>query len=274
MPQSKVIAVANQKGGVGKTTTTFSLGVALAKMGKKVLLIDTDPQGDLTTYMGWYNQNDYKYSIANVMDGIINDKPINIEEAILHHNEHVDLIPSNLDLSATEMSLATAMSRENTIKIAIADLKKKYDYIIIDCMPSLAMLTINALAAADSVIIPVQSQYLAAKGMTSLIQSINKVRRLINPDLKVDGILLTLVDRRTNLSKEIKEQLENNYGSKIKIFENQIPIAVKTAESSALGKSIFEYDKNSKVAESYLLFAKEVIDCGRIKTKDAPSQVR
>ena len=139
---------------------------------------------------------------------------------------------------------------------------------------SLSKSTLPSCRAADSVIIPVQSQYLAAKGMTSLIQSINKVRRLINPELKVDGILLTLVDRRTNLSKEIKEQLETNYGSKIKIFENQIPIAVKTAESSALGKSIFEYDKNSKVAESYLLFAKEVINCGRDKIKDAPSQVR
>ena len=274
MPQCKVIAIANQKGGVGKTTTTFSLGVALSKMGKKVLLIDTDPQGDLTTYMGWYDQNDYKYSIANLMDGIINDKPINPEEAILHHKEQVDLIPSNLDLSATELSLATAMSRETTIKNAIADLKYKYDYIIIDCMPSLAMLTINALAASDSVIIPVQSQYLAARGMTSLIQNINRINRYINPNLKIDGILLTLVDRRTNLSKEIKEQLESNYGNKIKIFETQIPIAVKTAESSALGKSIFEYDSHNKVADSYYAFAKEVIDCGRTKTKDALSPVR
>lgn len=274
MPQCKTIAIANQKGGVGKTTTTFNLGVALAKHGNRVLLIDTDPQGDLTTYMGWYNQNDYKYSIANLMDGIINDKPINPNEAVLHHKEHVDLIPSNLDLSATELSLATAMSRETTIKNAIADLKDKYDYIIIDCMPSLAMLTINALATADSVIIPVQSQYLAAKGMTSLIQNINRINRYINNNLKIDGILLTLVDKRTNLSKEIKEQLENNYGNKIKIFDTQIPIAIKTSESSAYGKSIFEYDKNNKVAESYRLFAKEVINCGRAKTKDASSQVR
>lgn len=274
MPQSKVIAVANQKGGVGKTTTTFSLGVALAKMGKRVLLIDTDPQGDLTTYMGWYNQEDYNFSIADLMDGVINDTPINPEEAILHHKEHVDLIPSNLDLSATELALASAISRENTMKNAIAGLRNKYDYIIIDCMPSLAILNINALAAADSVIIPVQSQYLAAKGMTSLIRSINRINKYINKDLKIEGILLTLVDRRTNLSREIKEQLERDYGKQIKIYETQIPIAVKTAESSALGKSIFEYDKNSKVAESYMLFAKEVINCGRNKIKDAPSQVR
>ena len=273
MTSGKVIAIANQKGGVGKTTTTFSLGVALAKNGKRVLLIDNDPQGDLTTYMGWF-ENDFKYSQVDILKSFITHESFNPEEAILHHEEHVDLIPSNMDLSVIENNLKNVYSREECIKKSIAGLRNKYDYIIIDCMPSLSLLTINALTAADSVIIPVQCQYLAAKGMTNLIQSINKVRGEVNKDLKLDGILLTLVDKRTNLSKQIKEIIEMNYGSKLHIYKTEIPLAVKTAESSAYGKSIFEYAKNSKVAESYYNFAKEVIENGREKTKHEPSQVR
>ena len=274
MSQCRVIAVANQKGGVGKTTTTFSLGVALSKMGKKVLLVDADPQGDLTTYMGWYEQDKLPLTLADLMEQSMNDEPIRAKEAILHHKENVDLIPSNLDLSAMEMSLVNAMSREYTMRNCLSEVKKDYDYIILDCMPSLGMVTINALASADSVIIPIQSQYLAAKGMTHLLKTISKVKRQINPDLKVDGALLTLVDKRTNLSKEMKVQLQENYGSLLKLFDTQIPLAIKTAESTSRGKSIFTYDKNSKVAEAYSSFAMEVVDIGKERSKNAVTKVR
>ena len=263
MPKCEVIAIANQKGGVGKTTTTFNLGVALAHAGKRVLLVDSDPQGDLTTYMGIHDPDNIPVTLSTLMERSIKDEDINSKEAILKHDEGIDLIPSNLELSSMEVSLVNAMSREFTLRNCLSDIKDKYDYVLIDCMPSLGMITINALACADKVIIPVQSEFLAAKGMSHLMNTVLKVRKQINPNLKVGGILLTMVDGRTNLSRDIANELRSTYGTVFKLYDNQIPRGVKAAESSRMGESVLSYDSSSKVAQSYIDFAKEVLDYER-----------
>jgi chromosome partitioning protein len=212
-------------------------------------------------------------TLADIMEKTLHDEDFDHYGAILHHDEGVDLIPASIELSGMEMTLVTAMSREFTLRNYLDKIKHEYDHILVDCPPSLAMLTINALAAADSVIVPVQAQYLPAKGMTQLMKTINKVRKQINPALKVDGVLLTLADMRTTLARAAAETLRDQYGSMLKIYKTQIPIAVKAAEISAAGQSIFTYDKGSRVAQAYADFTKEVLnDAERTKTKPAASR--
>lgn len=267
MSNCKVIALTNQKGGVGKTTTAVNLGVCLSKQGKKVLLVDADAQANLTMSLGYPRPDDLPISLATIMQDIIDDKPFDVQKGILHHSEGVDLLPSNIELSGLEVRLINAISRERVLTTCINEVKKNYDYVLIDCMPSLGMLTINALAAADSVVIPTQPHYLSAKGLELLLRSVSKVRRQINPHLRIDGILMTMVMPRTNISKEVTALVRSAYGQNMKVFDAQIPHSIRAVEATAEGKSIFAYDKGGKVAAAYEQFGKEVADIGEKQKK-------
>ena len=243
----RVIAISNQKGGVGKTTTTVNLGIGLARQGKKVLLIDADPQGSLTASLGYVEPDEIGTTLATIMMAIINEKEFEITDGILHHKENVDLLPANIELSALEVTMGNVMSRELIMK----------EYI--EAVRSLGLMTINALVAADSVLIPVQAAYLPVKGLQQLIHTIAMVKKRLNRQLVFEGILLTMVDFRTNYAKDVAGKVRESYGEKIEIFDTVIPMSVKAAETSAEGVSIFSHCLNGKVAKAYETIAKEVL---------------
>ncbi len=272
--KATVIAVVNQKGGTGKTTTCENLGVGLALEGKRVLLVDTDPQASLTVSLGNPYPDNLSPTLSDMMGKIIMEKSIAPGEGILHHAEGVDLMPANIELSGLEVSLVNAISRETVLRQYLDTVKQNYDFILLDCMPSLGMLTVNALAAADNVLIPVQAAYLPAKGLEQLLETINKVRRQINPKLKIEGILLTMVDGRTNYSKEISNLIRESYGGKLKVYKTDIPRSVRAEEISAEGASIFQHDPKGKVAEAYRVLTKEVLSNAEKRRKHQLEGIR
>lgn len=257
---AKVIAICNHKGGVAKTTTTMNLGIGLAREEKSVLLIDADSQGNLTSALGWRNGDDrLDTTIASFISESIKGNDYDVTKGILNHEEGVDLLPANCELAEWEVMLVTAMNRERVLRNIISQVKERYDYILIDSPPSLGMMTINALAAADSVIIPVEADGFSLNGTKQLMRTINKTRQHINNELKVEGILVTRADFRTTFPGETKATLDEAFKKYINVFDVMIPEAVSTKRAVNQGKSIFEYDNKNPVAKAYGELTKALI---------------
>ena len=256
MDNCTITAVMNQKGGVGKTTTTVNLGVGLARAGKRVLLVDADPQASMTVSLGIREPDELDCTLTTLMDAMIQEKPP--PDAVIHHEEGVDMIPANIELAGMETGLINVMSREQVLRNVLEPYRSQYDHILIDCMPALGMVTINALAAADSIIIPMQPNYLSTKGIGQLLSTVAKVHRQINPKLRIDGVLMTMVDRRTNHAREVITAMRQ-LGSNLRVFSTEIPFSVRAAEASMQGKSIYRHDRNGKVAAAYEALTKEVL---------------
>lgn len=256
---NRVIAIGNNKGGVAKTTTAVNLTKGLADAGKRVLLIDADPQGNATAAVGYDEPDMLEESLATVMIKSIKDEDVEAGFAILHNEGGFDILPGNIELSELEATLVNVMDRERVLKRYIQEIKDEYDYIIIDCAPSLGTITTNAFVAADSVLIPVQASYMPVKGLEQLVKHITRIKKHINNNLEIEGILLTMVNVRSNFSKDIIEMVRNSYGKNVRIFKEIIPRSVRAEESTAEGISIFEYDPKGKVALAYQSLTNEVM---------------
>lgn len=251
---SKIIAVANQKGGVGKTTTAVNLSSCIAYKGKKVLVIDIDPQGNTTSGLGVDKKNVNK----SIYDAIINEE--DIRNCIVDTNiSSLKLCPSNIQLAGAEVELVTVISRETRLKHAVSDIRDEYDFIIVDCPPSLGLLTVNALTAADTILVPIQCEYYALEGLSQLMDTIRLVKRHLNPSLDVEGVVLTMFDARTNLSIQVVDEVKKYFENKV--YRTVIPRNVRLSEAPSHGMPIILYDPKSKGAQCYMELASEVIEC-------------
>lgn len=260
MPRgAKITAICNQKGGTAKTSTAVNLGIGLARAGKRVCMIDTDSQGSLTASLGYQQPDLMTNTLATILNRMIADEPVAPGEGIIHHAEGVDLLPANIELAGLEVTLVNVMGRETYLRDYLDNIRDQYDMILLDCCPSLGMLTINALAAADTVLIPCMAHYLSIHGLQQLIHTIANVKRRINPQLEIEGILITMADMRTVYTREVIELLHNEYGGKLRIFDSIIPLSIRAAESSAEGRSIYLHDPAGKVSAAYAALTREVL---------------
>ena len=257
---SQVIAVANQKGGVSKTTTVANLGVALVNEGRRVLAIDLDPQANLTMALGCQDPDSLPYTVSDVLEKAIREEPIDPMEGVLHHPEGIDFLPSSIDLSGYETRLINEYGREHMLKQYIDAARPFYDRILIDCQPSLNVLTINAFTAADSLLIPTQPQFFSAKGLEMLFETYGKMRKKLNPALKIEGVLITMMDKRPSFTRDVAALVRETYGGAVRVFETEIPVSIRAVECGAQGKSIFTFDPSGRVAAAYANLAKEVVE--------------